>query len=257
MDLLIPIVLLLVVGALVLLLVRQRSNQRAAAEPARKKGGNSREALDTVIAWPPQATRILTAPERKAYSALRSALPEHIILAQVPLSRFMKVPTRNSYSEWLRRVGLMSVDMVVCDASSQVIGVVDIRAGDGKENLRARQRHARMDRVLEAAGIPVHVWLDNAIPSPTMVRETILGKPRDVEAPQPGSAAARMQAPLADVQNPVEPEALLEAEEQRDALAHRDPPPSTWFDNLDSDAMPLNAGPAAAPSARATASTPR
>ncbi len=237
MDPLIIVVLVLVVGVAALLLVRRRQN----APPVKKKAG-SMESLDTVAAWPPEATRVLTVAERKAYSALRSGLPEHIILAQVPLSRFMKVPTRNSYSEWLRRVGLMSVDMVICDSSSQVIGVVDVRSGEGKENERARQRHARMDRVLQAAGIPVHIWLDNAIPSATAARDALLGMPKEVVAPT--TARAVMRAPAHPVPpeayNPVEPEALLEAEEQQTAREYRDPPPSTWFDNLESDAMPLH-----------------
>ena len=246
MDPLIIVVLVLVVGVAALLLVRRRQN----APPVKKKAW-SMESLDTVAAWPPEATRVLTVAERKAYSALRSGLPEHIILAQVPLSRFMKVPTRNSYSEWLRRVGLMSVDMVICDSSSQVIGVVDVRSGEGKENERARQRHARMDRVLQAAGIPVHVWLDNAIPSATAARDALLGMPKEVVAPMPARAVMRGPAhPVPpEAYNPVEPEALLEAEEQQTTREYRDPPPSTWFDNLESDAMPLHPRAAIAPPA--------
>jgi hypothetical protein len=247
MDPLILVVLVLVVGGAALIFTRQRQSQNPAL--AKKKNATSLEALDTVVAWPPQTTRILTASERKAYSVLRSALPEHIILAQVPLSRFMKVPTRNSYSEWLRRVGLMSVDIVVCDSSSQVIGVVDIRAGEGKENERARQRHARLDRVLEAAGIPVHIWLDNAIPTAAAAREMILGMAQGI-APASSTTSAMKSSPrgsAANMQPPVEPEALLDAEAQRAGREQRDPPPSTWFDNLDSGAMPLTPGPAKSP----------
>ena len=72
----------------------------------------------------PQATRVLTAAERQAFEILRTALPAHIVLAQVPLARFIKVPTRNSYAEWLRRAGHLSADLVVCDRHSQVVAVV-------------------------------------------------------------------------------------------------------------------------------------
>ena len=226
-----------VVALVVLLVVLQRSRRAAAAAPRqnaqRKSKPRAMDALDTVAAWPPQATRVLTIGERKAWVVLRAALPDHMILAQVPLSRFMKVPTRNSYSEWLRRVGLMSADILVCDSASQVVAVVDVRAAAHKESPRARQRHARMDRVIAAASIPMHVWYEDEIPTPAIARDIILSRPRadgDSEAPVTQAAAHRMAPRLDD---PVDADGLLDAEERRD------PPPSTWFDNLDSSAMPL------------------
>ena len=214
--------------------------------PERRGKPRSMDALDTVTAWPPQATRVLTPAERKAWSVLRTALPDHIVLAQVPLSRFMKVPTRNSYSEWLRRVGLMSADIVVCDADSQVIAVIDVRASDGKEHARARQRHARMDRVIAAAGIPIHVWHESTIPSPATARDLLLSASARV------AAGAGATTPAPRLTEPVEADAVLDAE-----LARRDPPPSTWFDNLDTAAVPLGNMPAAAPARSAGAPSAR
>ena len=133
------------------------------------------EELDTVLSWEPTATRLLSGAEREAYVTLRAALPEHIVLAQVPLARFLKVPTRNSYSEWMRRAGSMCVDLVVCDGTSKVIAAVEIREPLGREKERVLRRQERMDRVLTAAGIPVHVWLDGALPGPAVARETVLG----------------------------------------------------------------------------------
>jgi len=208
--------------------------RKPAAEQQRKRKARALSALDTVAAWPPQATRVMTSGECKAWSVLRTALPEHIILAQVPLSRFMKVPTRNSYSEWLRRVGMMSADIVVCDAQSHVVAVIDVREADGKEHARARQRHARMDGVIAAAGIPLHVWHESTIPTPSVARDLVLSKlAKAVDADE----ATATPTPL--VNDPVEPHAVLDAE-----LAHRDPPPSTWFDHLDSGAVPLGNVPA-------------
>jgi hypothetical protein len=226
---------------------RQQSSRSSGS--GGKKSAASMEGLDTVAAWQPQATRVLTTAERKAYAALRAGLPEHMILAQVPLSRFMKVPTRNSYSEWLRRVGLMSVDLLVCDTGSQVVAAIEIRAGEGKENSKARSRHARLDRVLEAAGIPLHVWYDTAIPTPTAARNAVLGMPKDITE---ATLANRLATPplIRDVPNPVEPEALVDAEISGAGLTHRDPPPSTWFDNLDSGVVPLDEA-APAPKAHA------
>src|SRR5207245_11759554 len=86
-----PIVVAIVLLIALLLVwwgVRNRASHHA--------DGGSSDGFDTVAAWPPQATRVLTTPERQVYDLLRNAMPAHMILAQVPLQRFIKVPTRNS-----------------------------------------------------------------------------------------------------------------------------------------------------------------
>jgi hypothetical protein len=229
---------LLLIAALVLVggLVIWKMSTRSAKPAAKRNKPRSLEALDTLQSWQPQATRILTTAERKAYLALRGGLPEHIILAQVPLARFVKVPTRHSYSEWLRRVGLLCADLVVCDSSSQVIAVVDIRAPEAQEKERTSQRHNRMDRVLEAAGIPLHVWREDALPSATGARNAILGSKSSESTPSthaPSTTAG------------YQPVGRSQADEDDDGLEMREPPPSTWFDDIDSAPAPL--APAAPP----------
>ena len=134
----------------------------------RRGGGWARpkqpEALDTVQSWPPQAVRVMTLPERKALELLRRALPRNfLVLAQVPLARFISVPTEHAYADWLHKVGRLCPDLVVCDASSRVIGVVEVRPPENSAS--SRKRHDRVHRVLQAAGIPVHVWTESAMPS--------------------------------------------------------------------------------------------
>ncbi|HET8693979.1 MAG TPA: DUF2726 domain-containing protein [Aquabacterium sp.] len=269
--------------------------QQALANSGKKSRGKHRsheEALDTLASWEPMATRVLTAAERDAYLVLRKALPEHIILAQVPLARFVKVPTRNSYSEWLRRAGSLCADLVVCDAASQVIAVVEVRQPVSREKERTLRRHSRMDRVLTAAHIPVHVWVEGALPGPAIAREAVLGaavstvthsKQLDSDAArrsaEAASVVASMQAPskptvvrstpLAAVNSaaaaasaPKGPQKVVvpyamppsEATAQVDFNLddwvdppelmmdeRKDPPPSTWFDELDSSPVPLEA----------------
>jgi Protein of unknown function (DUF2726) len=114
------------------------------------------EHLDTVADWPPEAARVMTIDERHAYELLRRAMPGFMVLAQVPLARFVRVPMRRSYTEWMQRVGSLSADLVLCDAGSRVLAVVDIRPQD--ETARSQRRHERMARVLRAAGVHVSVW---------------------------------------------------------------------------------------------------
>lgn len=243
---------------------------RRSAEPTQD------EQLDTLAAWEPVATRVLKTGEREAYHVLRRALPDHIILAQVPLARFVKVPTRNSYSEWLRRVGSLCADLVVCDMSSQVVAVVEVRPGAAATKDNALKRQQRMDKVLQAARIPVHVWLEGALPGPAVAREAILGAAiqlsgrsgyqdvslalRDANAaamvasmqatpaPQPTAEVRSLYGHPQDGVDVTERQALdfdidawirsesgdNDSADDQDA-ERKEPPPSTWFDDLDTD----------------------
>ena len=209
-----------------------------ARAPSDRANGERR--LDTVAAWSPTATRILTSAERPAFSTLERALPGHIILAQVPLVRFLKVPTRHSYSEWLRRLGTQCADLVVCDMASEVLAVVNVQPPAGAESERARKRLNRMARVLKAAGIPMHVWTDTALPSVEAAREMIL--PKAAAAP----AAAAAPSPVADTRvRPSQPTPFdeLDRDESLDErIELREPPPSTWFDEFNSGPTPLAPG---------------
>ena len=126
---------------------------RRTGPPERKE--QPAERMDTLAAWPPEATRVLRSSERVAFSTLKLALPGYMILAQVPIARFLNVPKRNSYAEWMRRLGSQCVDFVICDVTSQVIAVVEIRPPIEQISDRLRARLDRVERVLEAANIPV------------------------------------------------------------------------------------------------------
>ena len=209
----------------------------------RRESGSVREAepddrIDTLTGWPPQATRVMTTPERIAFGTLVRALPEYMILAQVPLSRFLSVPKRNSYSDWLRRLGYQSVDFVVCDMTSQVIGVIEIQAADSRNNERARKRLSRIGRSLKAAAIPLHVWTENVLPSADAAREALLPRPT-----APATDAAPVQSPLTG------PASMALANNANDLFMDTDrtltqedmieAPPSTWYDEFDSGPTPL------------------
>ena len=208
----------------------------------RRESGSVRVAdaedrIDTLTGWPPQATRVMTTPERIAFGTLVRALPEYMILAQVPLSRFLSVPKRNSYSDWLRRLGYQSVDFVVCDMTSQVIAVIEIQGADSRNSERARKRLSRIGRSLKAASIPMHVWTENVLPSADAAREAVLPRP----------TATATDAP--PVQSPLSGPASMALGKSNDLFmdtdqipARDDPieaPPSTWYDEFDSGPTPL------------------
>jgi hypothetical protein len=201
---------------LMLSLVAVRRRQREGMRSTRV------DALDTVAAWPPEAARILNVTERTGYELLRRALPGFMVLAQVPLARFVRVPTRHSYTDWLQRVGQLSADLVVCDVGSRVLAVIDIRSAD--ETARSRRRHERMTRVLKAAGIRVHTWQEGDLPSVSEVR-TVIGSVLVDNAPRATNSRPMPLIPVAEIE-----EILAEG----DAIDHTmEPVPSGFFEEFE------------------------
>jgi hypothetical protein len=223
------------------------------------------ERLDTLAGWPPEPTRILRSSERLAFSTLKLALPGYLILAQVPLARFLSVPKRNSYAEWMRRLGNQCVDFVVCDVTSQVVAVVEVRPPMDHLDEKIRVRLDRVGRALKAAKIPLHVWNEEKLPTIEAAREKLLPSSPAVPAgmtKKPAAAVAGV-APAATVIGAAEfteaafgnaamnearmGDAVVEggpavdpfADTDRDwsqgeVIEVREPSATTWFDELES-----------------------
>jgi hypothetical protein len=186
----------------------------------------------------PELSRVMTGPERRAYEILSQATPQHLVLAQVPLSRFLRVSARHSYSVWLQRVGNINADLLLCDTDSRVLAVIDMRSATESE--RARRRHDRMGRVLRAAGITVLVWTDDELPSVAEVRNLmipVLNRSRSMPALQVSQSKPLALIPVAEM------EELLAPGDELAQDAAMEPVPSTLFDLL---AEPALAHPVAA-----------
>ncbi|MCZ2439986.1 MAG: DUF2726 domain-containing protein [Burkholderiales bacterium] len=215
----------------VLWLLRRR---RAAAAAARQ-----RDALDTVQDWPPEPARVMTVQERQCHDLLRRALPGYMVLAQVPLSRFLRVPTRHSYADWLQRVGSYSADLLVCDTGSRVLAVIDVRPED--ESARSRRRHERLGRVLRAAGIRVHVWREGHLPSPAEVRTALAHDLVRGSGPMQPVPSSSRPMPLIPIPETQELDALLAEGDAAVRDAGNEPVPSGFLDDF-ADSRPAPAG---------------
>ncbi len=215
-----PLTLLLVAAWIAL---RLRSRQQARR--------SRRDALDTVADWPPEAARVLSITERQAYDLLKRAMPGYLILGQVPLARFVRVPTRHSYSDWLQRVGSLSADLLICDGGSRVLAVIDIRSAE--ETPRSRRRHERMARVLRAANIRVHEWREGQLPSVTEVRHAMA----HVLAPaRPGIKAGTSSKPMPLIPVAEIEEVLAEGDRAAAEAAFDpalEPVPSGFYDEIE------------------------
>lgn len=212
---------------LMLLMNRTRQRDGSSRRSARK------DATDTVMGWQPEAARVLTTTEVQAFDVLARAMPGFRVLAQVPMSRFLRVPMRNSYSDWLARVGNLNADLLLCAPDARVLAVIDVRAP--QESERSRRRHERMVRVLRAAGIAVHVWRQDKLPEVADVRAQLDALLSSHPARPPGTlgawASASGSMPLIPV--PDITEVLAEGDAVAARLELADPVGSGFFDDLE------------------------
>ncbi len=220
---------LALVAALLLMLTL-----RAAVVRRRNAGRRPQRAPDSSLPrFVPQAVRVLTVAERRAHTLLRQALPGYLVLAQVPVTRFLRVDTQQS--EWLQLANGLSVDMLVCDSGSRVLAVVDVRSARSSDG--SRRRHDKMNRLLKAAGIKVLSWNEDALPDVTMIRNQIL--------PLLTGQAARSSAGTSSRPMPLIPVAEVLAEGDADHAdsegdSAMEPVPSALFDEFAPD-LPLPA----------------
>ncbi|MHB1332549.1 MAG: DUF2726 domain-containing protein [Sulfuriferula sp.] len=137
----------------------------AAMKKAKPAGGSE--------AWPFYQRKPLSTPEQILYFRLVKALPDHIILGQVQLSRLLGVKKGNNAQAWLNR---MSADFVVCNKDSSIVAVIEL--DDATHNGEKRQQaDAKKDKALAAASITIHRWQAKAIPDDTQIKATFLSKP--------------------------------------------------------------------------------
>src|SRR3569832_329118 len=103
------------------------------------------------------------APEQTLYFRLVKALPEHIILAQVQLSRLLGVKKGNDFQAWSNRINRMSADFEVCNKDSSIVAVIEL--DDATHQRKDRQTaDAIKDMALSAADIRIVRLQAKALP---------------------------------------------------------------------------------------------
>lgn len=113
--------------------------------------------------WPFYARKPLSQPELILYHRLVKALPEHVVLAQVQLSRLIGVKKGNNYQSWINRINRMSVDFVVCNRDSGIVAVIELDDSTHQREDR-RAADAKKDRALASADVRIIRWQAKAIP---------------------------------------------------------------------------------------------
>ena len=197
---------------------------------ARRRRGNfeRRPVADTTTPrFTPQAVRVLTVAERQAHTLLRQAMPGYLVLARVPLSRFLRVDSR--HTQWVQLVSGMSADLLLCDSGSRVLVVIELRPDQPTAN--SRRRHEKMARLLKAGGIKVVSWSERDLPDVKTIRAQLVPLLTAGLSRRSGDAPSSKPMPLIPVA-----EILAEGDDAgADSADPMEPVPSALFDDLEPD----------------------
>ncbi len=123
--------------------------------------------------WPYYAKRPLSPAEQILYFRLNKAMPDHIVLAQVQLSRLLGVKKGNNHQSWLNRINRMSADFVVCHKDSSILAVIELDDATHNESKR-QEADAKKDRALSDAGIIIYRWQAKMIPDEAAIKAALL-----------------------------------------------------------------------------------
>ena len=112
--------------------------------------------------------RPLTENEQVMYWRLVRALPDHIVLAQVAMSRCIATKTKAAFGT----ISQKSLDFVICDKSSAIIAAIEIDDETHRAKSRAKA-DATKDAALKAAGIRCIRWPAKNLPNEKEIRDVL------------------------------------------------------------------------------------
>ena len=122
--------------------------------------------------WPFYVKRLLTQPEQVLYHRLVKSLPNHVVLAQVQMSRVLGVKRGFRFHEWNNRINRMSYDFVICDKAATVIAAIEL---DDKshESERRIESDAKKGRATTDAGLRLIRWHVKSLPDELTIQREL------------------------------------------------------------------------------------
>jgi very-short-patch-repair endonuclease len=103
---------------------------------------------------------------------MAKALPEHIVLAQVQVSRVLGVKKGFNFHEWNNRINRLSYDFVVCSRDSTVLFAVELDEKSHEAEARA-DTDRKKDKATSAAGIKLVRWHVKSLPDGQAIRAVV------------------------------------------------------------------------------------
>ena len=160
------VVLIVLVLAIVALVVAKRLGLLTGTGPA---------------TWPFYVKKPLTQPEQVLYHRLVQALPDHIVLAQVQVSRVLGVKKGSKFNEWNNRINRLSYDFVVCTKDSTVIAAIELDDKSHEKTSRQSTDEKKNKASLDA-GLRLVRWHVRSLPDDQAIRQEF-SPPKLSEAP--------------------------------------------------------------------------
>jgi very-short-patch-repair endonuclease len=153
-----PTVVIVLIVALVVFLAIVKKRSRSAAGPS---------------PWPFYLKRLLTQPEQVLYHRLVKSLPNHVVLAQVQMSRVLGVKKGFRFHEWNNRINRMSYDFVICDKAATVIAAIEL---DDKshESEHRRDSDAKKSKATTDAGLRLVRWHVKSLPDELTIQRELI-----------------------------------------------------------------------------------
>ena len=124
--------------------------------------------------WPFYLKKPLSQPEQVLYHRLVKALPEHIVLAQVQVSRVLGVKKGFNFNEWNNRINRMSYDFVVCAKDSNVLAAIELDDKSHESNRRAATDEKK-NKATADAGLRLIRWNVKALPDEYTIQRELRG----------------------------------------------------------------------------------
>lgn len=150
--------------------------------------------------WPFYPKKPLSPPEQVLYHRLVKALPEHIVLAQVQLSRALGVKKGFNFHQWNNRINRMSYDFLVCAMDSTVLAAIELDDRSHETSGRVAT-DAKKERASAAAGIRLIRWNVKALPNDATIRSVVLTQTSD----EPLMDKARVEPTFDRIRTPRRP----------------------------------------------------
>jgi NOL1/NOP2/fmu family ribosome biogenesis protein len=119
--------------------------------------------------WPFYLKKPLTQPEQILYHRLVKVLPEHIVLAQVQVSRVLGVKKGFNFNEWNNRINRLSYDFVVCAKDSTALVAIELDDKSHDSKFRS-ETDAKKNKASADAGLQLIRWNVNAMPDESTIQ---------------------------------------------------------------------------------------
>ena len=89
--------------------------------------------------WAVSPRPVFSTDERRVFRLLRESLPNHTVLAKLPLVRFCQPSEPDEVRYWYDLLGAINVTFAVCSANGRVLAALDLERTGSRRTLQIKQ----------------------------------------------------------------------------------------------------------------------